>query len=197
MSLRAHLWALDQAPVKNPTAVLVLVALADEANDDGEGACPYMDKIIQRARCSERSAQEHLRNLFRARLINQGDPGVARRRYKKTGGRVPRVWDLNLAASWGAVPELRTDEEMLAYSDKIGQRPVRRADDQEESDGVQDLHPTNDDPDPGVQDLHLGDDIGAEQEVRGDVDEGDQPQGCSPPHPSRLYPLIPVPPPPP
>ncbi len=187
MSLRAHLWALDQAPVKNPTAVLVLVALADESNDDGEAACPYMDKIKQRARCSERAAQEHLRNLYRARLIDLGDEAVARRRYKKSGGRVPRVWNLNLAASWAAVPTPRTDAEMLAYSDKIGQRPVRRNGEQEEPSGVQILHPAN----AGVQNLHPTGEQQPDQQIDMAVDQEDQVPGCSPPHPWGAAPRTP------
>ncbi len=204
MSLRAHIWAMDNAPVTNPTAALILIALADEANDDGQGAAPYMDKLVQRARCSERSVQDHLRNLFRSRLINLGDPMVARQRYRKTGGRLPRVWDLNMTASWTAVPEPRTDDEMLAYSDKIGQRPVRRSADQAERDGVQDLHPSDDPLDSGVQILHPTSDTTSDQAIQSEVDEVDQEEGCSPPHPwgaahctpgvqpAAPYPLVPA-----
>ncbi len=165
MSLKAHLWALDAAPVKNPTAVLVLVALSDEASDDGEGACPYMHKVVQRARCSERSAQNHLRDLYRARIIDFGDPVVAQRRYRRSGGRCPRVWNLNLSATWDNMPEPRTDDEMLAYSDQIGMRPARR--------GVQDLHPseTADQDDlGGVQNLHPSEEQAADQAKEADID---------------------------
>ena len=126
MSLVAHVWALDKAPVKHPTAVLVLVALADESGDDGTGACPYVKKIMARARTSERSVQKHLRELYRQRLIDFGDAAIAMQRYHRGAYHAPRVWNLNYAASWDNVPEPRTDEEMLTYSDRIGQRPVRR-----------------------------------------------------------------------
>jgi hypothetical protein len=187
MSLRAHLWAMDDAPVKNPTAALILIALSDEANDRGEGACPYMDKLIQRGRCSERSAQNHLRDLYRARLINFGDPAVARRRYNKAAGHAPRVWDLNLSATWNAVPQARSDEEMLEYSAWIGQRPVRREADQDEQGGVQILHPTNDvTPDDtrfpgsgGVQILHPT----ADQAILTDVNLNAGSVGCNHLHP--------------
>lgn len=184
MSLRATLWAYDQAPVSNPAAVLILAALADEANDAGEGACPYMEKLTHRGRCAERTAQAHLRELFRLRLINLGDPAVARRRYRKSAGKVPRVWDLNLAATWENVPTPRTDEEMLQYSDKIGQRPVRR---QEADAGVQDLHPSESDPLGGVQDLHPTEDQADDQAEQTGIDDsgrdGSEPwgaEGCTP-----------------
>jgi len=197
MSLRAHIWAMDNAPVKNPTAALILIALGDEANDDGQGAAPYMDKLVRRGRCSERSVQEHLRHLFRARLINLGDPAVARQRYKKSNGRLPRVWDLDLTADWNAVPEPRTDEEMLAYSDQIGKRPTRRATDHDEPEGVQILHPSDESHIEGVQNLHPSGEPASDQGICTDLDAVDQQEGCSPPHPSLLSPLHPELPPPP
>lgn len=186
MSLRAHLWALDDAPVKNPTAVLVLVALADEADDRGRGACAFIDKIAERARCSKRSAQTHLRDLYRSRVINFGDSLIAEQRFKLSAGRCPRVWDLNLDATWSEVPRARTDEEMVAeYSDQIGLRPARRGADSAplEFEGVQILHPLTD--------------SAPEQAKEFDVDTEDHIEGCSGLHPTRLYPLVPVPPPPP
>ncbi len=165
MALKPHLWAYDDAPVKNPTAVLVLLALADEAADDGTGACPYVDKLAARARVSVRSVQNYLRDLYQQRIIDIGDPAVSMQRYRRNAGQAPRCWNLNLSATWKAVPEPRSEEEMKAYSPAIGKKPVRRGADKSESPpktGVQDLHPSDNEGKPGtddassagVQDLH-------------------------------------------
>lgn len=199
MSLRAHLWAMDDAPVDNPYATLLLIALADEADDQGRAACPYMSKLKQRARCSERSVQNWLRELYRARLIDFGDPVVARRRYNKAAGHAPRVWDLNLSANKEKVPAPRTDEEMRAYSDQIGRKPPRRsAEGEDEPGGVQEVHPTDTIPaspgdtgngqlNAGVQEMHPS----VDQEV---FTEADHLLGCTLLHPSFLFPKNTFPP---
>jgi hypothetical protein len=178
MALRPHLWAMDDAPVDDPTAALILIALADEAADDGTGACPYIDKLIQRGRCSKRSVQNHLRDLFRARIINHGDPRVAMRRYGKSAGQAPRCWDLNLTAKRENTPTPRTDDEMRAeYSAMIGVKPLRAtpataeqspADDAHDVGGVQILHPSES---TGVQDLHLSNDQGKRESGLGGVQD--------------------------
>lgn len=98
MSLRAMLWALNDAPVDDPTTCLVLIALADGANDDGTGAYPSKATMAKRARCSERTVQRHLRELESLSLIRQGDQTLALR---FRGDRRPTVYDLNLGLARG------------------------------------------------------------------------------------------------
>lgn len=142
MSIRATMWALDHAPVKDPGLVLTLWALADEANDDGTDSCPYKDKLIARVRRSERTVQSYLRECYRLRLIDFGDQAVARRRYGKAAGHAPRAWNLNLEATWASVPVPRTNDEMALYARMMSSGSV--------PDGVQILPPVPD----GVQELH-------------------------------------------
>lgn len=183
MALRAHLWAMDDAPVDDSTGALILIALADEAADDGTGACPYIEKLMQRGRCSKRTVQNTLRALFQARLINNGDPRVAMRRYGKGAGQAPRCWDLNLEATRENVPEPRTDDEMKRdYSPMIGVKPPRllaapAPAAAEAEGGVQDLHPSPDlgkQGEAGVQILHP---------LSGVQVQPTAPEGCSPLHP--------------
>ncbi len=74
MSLKATLWALDTAPVTNPTSVLVLIALADEADDDGTGGHPSLRRIAQRARVSVNTAKSHIRLLEEDGVISVDRP---------------------------------------------------------------------------------------------------------------------------
>lgn len=91
MSLRATLWALDHAPTTDPTETLVLVALADHADDDGRGCWPAHASIARRARCSVSTVQRTLTRLEQGGVIRRGQQGaVAHVR----ADRRPVVWDL-------------------------------------------------------------------------------------------------------
>lgn len=61
MSNQALNWAWTQ-PVGNPTRKLVLIALADHANGDGE-CWPTMRHIAQGSECSQRTVQRHIEHL--------------------------------------------------------------------------------------------------------------------------------------
>ncbi|MEU7802694.1 hypothetical protein AB0B10_25880 [Micromonospora arborensis] len=137
---------LDDAPVKDAVGVLILLALADEANDDGTDSCPYKDKLIARARKSERTVQTYLRKLYQARLIDFGDQTVAQRRYGKQPGHAPRAWNLNLEATWNNVPAPRTEEEMEFYGRMMtsGRMTGGVQAPAPQTDGVQISHPTSD-----------------------------------------------------
>lgn len=64
MSLRATLWVLDEAAhITDAVQVLILVAIADQCNDDGEGARLGVATIAARARVDKRTAQRHLARL--------------------------------------------------------------------------------------------------------------------------------------
>lgn len=95
MSLRATLWAYDEAPVDKALDLLVLIALADEANDLGRNAFPSVAKIAARARCKPRAAKYALRALEDAGIIMRGDQSIAARHIARADRR-PVVYDLNM-----------------------------------------------------------------------------------------------------
>ena len=103
MSLRATLWAYDEAPVEKPTELLVLIALADEANDAGRNAFPSVAKIAKRARCQPRAAKYALRALEADGIIVLGDQAIAARHIARADRR-PKVYDLVLSATWENPP---------------------------------------------------------------------------------------------
>lgn len=91
MSLRSMTWALEHAPVTDPTQVIILIALADRATDDGTGAWPSARWIADRARCSTRTVRRHLASMEDAGVIRRGDQrSVAHLRVDRR----PVVWDL-------------------------------------------------------------------------------------------------------
>lgn len=69
MSLRATLWALDDVRTGDPITKLVLLALADEADDDGGSCYPSLRRIAYRAECSIATARRHVAKLEAAKLI--------------------------------------------------------------------------------------------------------------------------------
>ena len=91
MSLKALTWVMEQAPVDDPTSLLVLYALADRAHDDGTAAWPSQDWIAERARCSDRTVRRVLGKLEDQGIIKKGDPRhVAHIREDRR----PTVWNL-------------------------------------------------------------------------------------------------------
>ena len=86
MSIDALNWAWDQA-CPNPTAKLVLMALADHANADGE-CWPSMKKIAGRSQISSRQVSTHITALMELGLVEK----AGRRRH---GGQY-RGWDYRL-----------------------------------------------------------------------------------------------------
>lgn len=93
MSLRATLWVLDEAPVTDMRHFAVLVALADNASDNGRGAWPAVKTIARRARCSERTVHRILRELLEEGVIRRGDQSIVER---FPINRRPVVYDLNM-----------------------------------------------------------------------------------------------------
>lgn len=94
MSLRAMTWALEQAPVDDPTEALLLVALADRAGDDGRGAWPSQQWLADRTRVTTRSVRRMLAGLEARGLIVRGDSRIVDH---LPADRRPVVWNLTLA----------------------------------------------------------------------------------------------------
>lgn len=108
MSLQAMLWALNDAPTADPTHVLVLVALADRASDDGTDAYPSQKNIAWRARVSTRTVRRVLSALEQEGLIRRGDQ--SRTAQWKTPFR-PTVWDLAIERKRPKEGEQAPDQE--------------------------------------------------------------------------------------
>jgi len=87
------LWALEQAPVDDQGALLVLIALAERADENGQAAYPAKAWLAKRARCSERTVQRHLGVLRLGGLIREGDQ---RHVEHLRQDRRPVVYDLRL-----------------------------------------------------------------------------------------------------
>lgn len=114
MSLRATLWALYDAPVAEQGPLLVLIALADSAADDGTGACVAQSTLAQAARCSTRSVRRYVAELVDAGLITVGNQAAVRHIRRD---RRPTVYDLQLRPN-------RTPER----ADNLSTRESERAD---------------------------------------------------------------------
>ena len=94
MSLKAMIWVMEEAPVDNHAELVVLYALADRASDNGQAAYPSVAWIADRARCSTRTVQRHLKNLEKKGLIRKGDQRIVAH---FRSDRRPTVWDLDLS----------------------------------------------------------------------------------------------------
>lgn len=72
MSIKTVSWVWDHAPVKD-TALIVLLALADYADNEGRHAFPSQATLAQRARCTDRQVRRALVTLREQGLIVEGD----------------------------------------------------------------------------------------------------------------------------
>ena len=103
MSIAAMTWAwgLEELP---PGETLVLLALADQAND--QGLCwPSQETIASKARCSLRSVKRAVNSLRNAGLLEVEHRG--REGFSK--GRKSNIYRLNVGAEISAKSELRAN----------------------------------------------------------------------------------------
>lgn len=94
MSLEAMTWALKNAPVLNAQEHVLLIALADRADDCGRAAWPSQRWLAQRGRCSDRTVRRHLSAMESRGLLLRGDQRMVEH---LPVDRRPIVWDLNMA----------------------------------------------------------------------------------------------------
>ena len=134
MSLKAIIWVMEDAPVENHGELAVLYALADRANDDGTAAYPSQEWVSYRARCTDRTVRNHLKNLEGREVIRRGDQSLVSH---FPVNRRPIVWDLNYRAvrpeNWcpenisgrkiGAVRPENPDT-LTGKSEQLGRKPV-------------------------------------------------------------------------
>lgn len=93
MSVKALHWALTEAPVDDPTEALVLVALADNAHDDGRNAWPSQATLARKARVTDRTVRRILSKLESEQLISRGDQRLVEH---LPADRRPVVWNLDV-----------------------------------------------------------------------------------------------------
>jgi hypothetical protein len=87
-------WALKHAPVMNAQEHVLLIALADRADDLGRAAWPSQRWLAQRGRCSDRTVRRHLSAMESRGLLRRGDQRMVEH---LPVDRRPIVWDLNMA----------------------------------------------------------------------------------------------------
>lgn len=85
------LWAMESAPVTDPTSAMIVMALADRAADDGTAAWPSHQQIADRARVSVATVKRRLRELEDTGVIRRGDQELVSHFQPRHR---PVVWDL-------------------------------------------------------------------------------------------------------
>ena len=111
MSVRAMAWAWRQQ-LSGPEK-LVLMAVADHADDDG--ICwPGNAHIARKCNLSQRSVQRHIKNL-----IDNGYM-TARRRYRETGGQTSNLYVLNVEG----VTHSHGGDDRLTWGDDTSVAPI-------------------------------------------------------------------------
>jgi hypothetical protein len=118
-------WALRDAPVTDPTQVVLLIALGDRAHDDGTSAWPSVKWLAERARCSTRTVRRHMAELESAGLIRRGDQrSVAHLRIDRR----PVVWDLAIemvAVKPAENQQVERGDNLSGVTDRPGGQSVR------------------------------------------------------------------------
>lgn len=141
-------WALKDAPVPDAVSHLILIGLADHAEDDGTNARPSQRLLADYAQVSIRTVGYKIKALSEAGLITRGDQQQVAHLRKD---RRPTVWDLNLNVVREKVKKQRTDD--LQNLQTVGSeaddlQPVAGRSD----DGLQNLQAV---PDDGLQNLQM------------------------------------------
>jgi predicted transcriptional regulator len=90
MSIRVMTWLWENSPASG-TDLLVMLAIADNADDSGGNAWPSMRTLARKCRISERSVQRAIRSLQAAGLLmieeSAGRSGTHRFTVDMTKGR--------------------------------------------------------------------------------------------------------------
>lgn len=107
MSLHAVAWALEHPLVGNPRTKLVLIGLAEHANDVDPIAWPSLDRLRRYACCSRSSVRRCLDELIELDIIEPGPESAVE--YLRPDRR-PNVWRLPALAQRGITLTPREDE---------------------------------------------------------------------------------------
>jgi hypothetical protein len=112
MSIR-YMTLAFHARVGNPLTKLILVKLADHANDDGT-CWPSIRRIAHDAECDERTVRRHIRNLEAAGLLvverrthdGVNLPSLYRLTFDGVGAERPQGWGQSAPRGGGRAPPL-------------------------------------------------------------------------------------------
>lgn len=152
MSIRAMSWALKDAPVSDPVAHLILIGLADHAEDDGSNARPSQALLADYAHVSVRTVGYKIKKLSEDGIILRGDQQqVAHLR----ADRRPTVWDLNLNMVRAQVLKQRTHDLQNLHTDAPGSYDLQPVADRKPDDlqNLQTVEPN------GLQNLQTDEDV--------------------------------------
>jgi hypothetical protein len=119
MSIKCVHWALNDAPVEEPVEVLILVAMAERAADDGTTTYQSVSTIASKARISVRTCQTKLRKLEEGGIIRRGDQQHTEH---LPGNRRPVVYDLSVHLIRGAISapqDLGVQETQVRGADSV------------------------------------------------------------------------------
>lgn len=122
MSVEAISWALNDAPVDNPTSKLVLISLANHAHPDGSSAFPSVARMVRYTCLSERAVRQHLTLLEQAGVISRSDQRIVAA-YIDRADRRPVGYNLNLhlkKLEKGEVQDMQVVEQRGASDDTNG-----------------------------------------------------------------------------
>ncbi|WP_280186248.1 MULTISPECIES: helix-turn-helix domain-containing protein [Nocardia] len=120
MSVDAVAWALRKAPVLNAQEHVLLIALADRADEHGRGAWPYQADLAAAGRCSIRTARRHLSAMEDRGLIRRGDQRIVAH---LRGDQRPIVWDLDLSLRLSAPVPVGDSSDSGEREDILSARP--------------------------------------------------------------------------
>lgn len=123
MSLRAMLWALDEAPCESSAERLILVYLADYADDAGRGVFPALQTVADRAGMSRSTVKRHVQGMASRGLLAPGDDRLVSH-YRPD--RRPKVWDLSLGLSTRLTGG-QNDPSLGNGGSKLAERGVKNA----------------------------------------------------------------------
>lgn len=104
MALDPILWAMKDAPVRDAGERMILMVLAEHADEDGCNAFPSISTLARYALCSTRNVQLKLRALADRGLIVEGDqryPALLKLPHYKR----PTNYDLAIPYSWFSNPD--------------------------------------------------------------------------------------------
>lgn len=91
MSVQAIVWALESAPISKSSHLGTLIALANQADSDGEGAYPSHSTMAWETRKSPQSVRKDLREMEAEGIICRGDQRMTAH---LPSDRRPVVWNL-------------------------------------------------------------------------------------------------------
>jgi len=121
MSFKATSWALNDAPVDSPVLTVVLLAMAERANDDGSECRQSIATIAAKARVSTRSVQRHIKVLLDQGVIVLGDQTLTG--HHRADHR-PVVYDLQMHLTRGDILSPRDGVTKTSRGDSGGSHGV-------------------------------------------------------------------------